>query len=99
MRCKNFHRPRSFTGQGGVSGRVLSSTLRITLFCTINCMRWVARVGNVLRCCTACQVALVDCSQPQPFPENIRRRHRILNRQIDSYATDRRHGVRGISDA
>ena len=55
IRCSNGQRPSSFTGHGGESGLVLLNTLSDTLFCTISCMRWVARVGNVLRRCTACK--------------------------------------------
>ena len=32
-------------------------------------------------------------------PQDIRRRHRVLHRQIDADAADGRHRVRGIADA
>jgi hypothetical protein len=39
-------------------------------------------------------------SAPQKHrPENIRARDRILNGQVDSNPTDRRHRMRGVTDA
>ena len=78
---------------------MLLRTLRITLFCTISCILWVARVGNVLRRCTASRSVKSYSSLPQSFAQDVRGRHCVLNRKINSHASDRGHGMRGIADA
>ena len=35
----------------------------------------------------------------QRLGQQIRRRHRVLDRQIDAHAARRRHGMRGVADA
>ena len=44
------------------------------------------------------KLAFGRSSLPQYWAEYVRRGHRVLNCQIDSYPSDRRHGMRGIAD-
>src|ERR1017187_6018742 len=45
------------------------------------------------------QLILAERATPHPRPENISRRNRVLNRQINPDPSHRRHSMRGISQA
>ncbi len=76
----------------------LSATLMI-LFWTMVCIACVIRTGNARRRRTASS----SSSDGQPLTSFCRHqiggRHRILNREIDADAADRRHRMRGVADA
>ena len=71
----------------------------IRLFCSVICTRCVKRVGNSRRCCTALSVSDRHRAAPQRLGQDIGRGHRVLHREIDADAADRRHRVRRIADA
>ena len=78
---------------------VLRSTLLMTRFWIAICMRCVIRVGHSRRRCTARRSSSVAPPSAQPRHQDIRRGDRVLDRQVDPHAADRRHRMRGIADA
>ena len=84
---------------GGFGRSLLDSAGDSSLFCTITCMRWITRIGNSRRCCTAARCSFVTASARAAARPDIGGGHRVLHREIDADAADRRHGVRGVADA
>ena len=57
------------------------------------------RIGNSATALNLGEVVLTHGTARELRRQNIGRRHRILHRDVDADAADRRHRVRGISDA
>ena len=68
-------------------------------FCMKTCMAWVARVGQETARLHGLEVRIGQPAFAQRRRQDVRGRDRILDREIDADAADRRHGVRGIADA
>ena len=62
------------------------------------CAPWMTRVGNSRRSCDLVEQRIDVVAARQRTGEDIRRRDRILDREIDADPADRRHGVGGIAD-
>ena len=45
------------------------------------------------------QISFRQAPSSERFGEDVRRRHRILDGEVDPHAADRRHGVGGVADA
>ena len=69
------------------------------LFCTTTCIRCVIRTGNSRRRRTASS----SSSGGHPFAsfdgQQVGGRDRVLHREVDADAADRRHRMRGVADA
>ena len=72
---------------------------RSRLFCTITCMRWVTRVGKSRRSCTCGEIVVATASCAQRLGQDVGGGDRVLHREVDADAADRRHRVRGVADA
>ena len=69
------------------------------LFCTTTCIACVIRIGNSRRRRTASSSSSDGRPLDQLRRQQIGGRDRVLNREIDADAADRRHRMRGVADA
>ena len=92
----HLQKPTGPTADPAACGRARSRSHRSWMNTWTRC---VARVGHSRRRCTARRSA--SCTRPaRAAPASmIRGRHRVLNRQVDADAADRRHRVRRVADA
>ena len=93
-RCSNV------TGKGTREGAALrDSTGDSTSFWIATCARWVTRVGQSRRRWTAPRSSAVQAPLAQWHCQQVGRRHRVLDGQVDADAADRRHRMRGVANA
>ena len=65
----------------------------------VTCSHCVKRDGQVRRSSIACRSSSLADASAQRAGEEVGRGDRVLDREVDADAADRRHGVRGVADA
>ena len=99
MRRSGANRAASRSASGACTAVPSRSTRPITLFCTINCRALGDAGRKHAPLLHTAEVILAQHPGRERLPQDVRRRDRVLHREIDADAADGRHGVRGIADA
>ena len=66
--------------------------------CASFCAPWMTRVGNSRRSCTLWSKRIDVLAAGQRAGQDVRRRNRVLDGEVDPDPADRRHGMGGIAD-